>query len=94
MTFSSPVATAELSKFAGILTAALSQDRNGMDLTEEGDITNRWQEYTEELYKKDLHNPDNHTGVITRSEERRVGKECRPCTHSNLISNSILKPLL
>ena len=39
-------------------------DRNGMDLTEEEDVKNRWQEYTEELYKKDLHNPDNHNGVI------------------------------
>ena len=53
-TFSRPVATAEFSKFAGILTAALSQDRNGMDLTEEGDIMKRWQEYTEELYIKVL----------------------------------------
>ena len=41
------------------------KDRNGMDLTEEEDIKKRWQEYTEELYKKDLHNPDNHDGVIT-----------------------------
>ena len=41
------------------------KDRNGMDLTEAEDITKRWQEYTEELYKKDLHNPDNHDGVIT-----------------------------
>ena len=41
------------------------KDRNGMDLTEAEDIKNRWQEYTEELYKKDLHDPDNHTGVIT-----------------------------
>ena len=40
------------------------KDRNGMDLTEEEDIK-RWQEYTEELYKKDLHDPDNHDGVIT-----------------------------
>ena len=39
------------------------KDRNGMNLTE--DIKKRWQEYTEELYKKDLHNPDNHDGVIT-----------------------------
>ena len=38
------------------------KDRNGMDLTEAEDIK-RWQEYTEELYKKDLHNPDNHNGV-------------------------------
>ena len=40
------------------------KDRNGMDLTEAGDIK-RWQEYTEELYKKDLHDPDDHNGVIT-----------------------------
>ena len=39
--------------------------RNGMDLTEVEDIKKRWQEYTEELYKKDLHDPDNHDGVIT-----------------------------
>ena len=41
------------------------KDRNGMDLTEREDIKKRWQENTEELYKKDLHNPDNHGGVIT-----------------------------
>ena len=40
------------------------KDRNGMDLTEADDIK-RWQEYTEELYKKDLHDPDNHDGVFT-----------------------------
>ena len=40
------------------------KDRNGMDLTEAEDIK-RWQEYTEEIYKKDLHDPDNHNGVIT-----------------------------
>ena len=39
--------------------------RNGMDLTEPKDIKKRWQEYTEELYKNDLHDPDNHDGVIT-----------------------------
>ena len=44
------------------------KDRNGMDLIEEKDIKKRWQEYTEELYKKDLHNPDNHDGVITHLE--------------------------
>jgi len=43
------------------------KDRNGMDLTEAEDIKKRWQEYTE-LYKKDLHNPDNHNGVITDLE--------------------------
>ena len=41
------------------------KDSNGMDLTEEEDIKKRWQEYTEELYKKDFHDPDNHGGVIT-----------------------------
>ena len=41
------------------------KDRNGMNLTEAEDIKKRWQEYTEELNKKDLHDPDNHDGVIT-----------------------------
>ena len=76
------MATAEFSKFAGILSAALSQHRlsgfhakmgtikgrNGTDLTESEDIKKRWQEYTEELYKKYLHNPDNNDGVITHLE--------------------------
>ena len=44
------------------------KDRNDMDLTEAEDIQKRWQEYTEQLYKKDLHDPDNHDGVITRLE--------------------------
>ena len=44
------------------------KDRNGMDLTEAEDIKKRWQEYTEGLYKKDLHDPDNHDGVITHLE--------------------------
>ena len=44
------------------------KDRNGMDLTEAEDIKKRWEEYTEELYKKDLHDPDNHDGVITDLE--------------------------
>ena len=44
------------------------KDRNGMDLTEAEDIKKRWQEYTEELYKKDLLDPDNHDGVITHLE--------------------------
>ena len=46
----------------------LIKDTNGMGLTEAGDIKKRWQEYTEELYKKDLHDPDNHDGVITHLE--------------------------
>ena len=45
------------------------KDRNGMDLTEAEDIKKRWQEYTEELYKKDLYNPDNHDGVITHQKQ-------------------------
>ena len=45
-----------------------TKDRNGMDLTEAEDIKKRWQEYTEELYKKDLHDPDDHNGVITHLE--------------------------
>ena len=44
------------------------KDRNGLDLTEAEDIKKRWQEYTEELYKKELHNPDNHDGVIIHLE--------------------------
>ena len=44
------------------------KDRNSMDLTETEDINKRWQEYTEELYKKDFHDPDNHNGVITHLE--------------------------
>ena len=44
------------------------KDRNVMNLTEERDIKKRWQEHTEELYKKDLHDPDNHGGVITHLE--------------------------
>ena len=45
-----------------------TKDRNNMDLTEAEDIKKRWQEYTEELYKKDLHDSDNHDGIITRLE--------------------------
>ena len=44
------------------------KDRNGMDLTEAEDIVKRWQEYTKELYIKDLHDPDNHDDVITHLE--------------------------
>ena len=44
------------------------KDRNGKDLSEAKDIKKRWQEFTEELYKKDLHDPDNHDGVITHLE--------------------------
>ena len=50
-------------------------DRNVMDLTEAEDIKKRWQEYTEELYKKDPHDPDNHDGVITHLEPNIL--ECK-----------------
>ena len=46
----------------------LIKDRNGVDVTDAEDIKKRWQEYTEELYRKDLHDPDNHDGVITHLE--------------------------
>ena len=52
---------------------SLIKDRNGMDLTEAKDIQKRWQEYTEELYKKDLHDPYNHNGVITHIEPKHLG---------------------
>ena len=54
----------------GIFHAKMStmKDRNGMDLTEAESIKQRWQEYKEELYKKNLHDPDNHDGVITHLE--------------------------
>ena len=54
----------------GIVHAKMGtrKDRNGVDLAEAEDIKNRWQEYTEEIYKKDLHDPDHHDGVITHLE--------------------------
>ena len=57
-------------KAKGIFLAKMGtiKDRNSIDLTEAKDIKKRWQEYTEELYKKDLHDPDNHDGVITHIE--------------------------
>ena len=59
------------------------KDRNGMDLTEAEDIKKRWQEYTEELYKKDLHNPDNHDGVITDLEPDILECEVKWALESN-----------
>ena len=61
----------------GTLHAKMStiKDRNAMDLTETEDTKKRWQEYTEELYKKDLHDPDNHDGVIlTQSQTSQNAK--------------------
>ena len=61
----------------GTIHAKMSstKDRNGMDLTEVEDIKKRWQEYTKKLYKKNLHNPDNHDGVITHLEPDTL--ECK-----------------
>ena len=53
------------------------KDKNGMNLTEAEDIEKRWQEYTEELYKKDLHKPDNHNGVITHLEPDILEREVK-----------------
>ena len=53
------------------------KDRNGMDLREEENIKERWQEYTEELYKKDLHDPDSHNGVITHLEPDILGSKVK-----------------
>ena len=60
----------KISDTKGIFHANMGsiKDRNGMDLTESEDIKKRWQEYTEELYKKDLHEPDNHDGVVSHPE--------------------------
>ena len=60
----------------------LIKDRNGMDLTEAEDIKKRWHEYTEELYKKDLHDPDNHNGVITHLEPDILECEVKWCLGS------------
>ena len=58
------------------ITDGLIKDRNGMDLTEAEDSKKRWQEYTEELYKKDLHDPYNHNGVITHTHLEPDILEC------------------
>ena len=67
------------------------KDRNSMDLTEAEDIRKRWQKYTEELYKKDLHDPDNHDGVITRPEpnilEGKVNWALRSITTNKAIGD-------
>ena len=52
------------------------KERNGMDLTEKEDIKKRWQKYTEELYKKDLHDPENHDGMITHTHLEPDILEC------------------
>ena len=62
------------------------KDRNGTDLTEAEDIKKRWQEYTEELYKKDYHNTDNHDGVITHLEPDILGFEVK-CALGSITMN-------
>ena len=62
------------------------KDRNGMDLTEAEYIKKRWQEYTEELYKKDLHDPDNHNGMITHLELDILECEVK-CTLGSITTN-------
>ena len=62
------------------------KNRNGMDLTEAEDIKKGWQEYTEEPYKKDLHDPDNHSGVIIHLEPDILGCEVK-CTLGSITTN-------
>ena len=62
------------------------KDRNGLDLTEAEDIKKRWQEYTEELYKRDLHDPDNHDGVITHLEPDTLECEFK-CALGSITTN-------
>ena len=65
------------------------KDRNGMDLTEAEDIKKRWQEYTEELYKKGLHDPDNHDGVITHLEPDILECEVKRALESITVNKAI-----
>ena len=64
------------------------KDRNGMDLREAENIKKRWQKYTEELYKKDLHNPGNHDGVITHLEPEILECEVKWALES-IITNKV-----
>ena len=64
------------------------KDRNGMDLTEAEDIKKRWREYTEELNKKDLHDPDNHDGVITHQEPDILECEVKWALESNTMNKA------
>jgi len=78
----------------GIFCAKMGtiKDRNGMNLTEAEDIKKRWEEYTEELYKKDLHDPDNHDGVITHLEPDSL--ECEVEVKGTLGSTTINKGIV
>ena len=66
----------------------LIKDRNGIDLKEAEDIKKKWQEYMEELYKKDLHDPDNHDDVITHLERDILGCEVK-CTLGSITMNKL-----
>jgi len=66
------------------------KDRNGMDLTEAEDIKKRWQEYTEELYKKDLHDPDNHGGVTIHLEPDILDSEVKWALR-NITTNKLVE---
>ena len=70
------------------------KDRNGTDLTEAEDIKKRWQEYTEELYKKELLNPDNHDGVITHLEPDILECEVKWALESITTKKASLQPKL
>ena len=70
---------AEEATYLGWYNLLYIKDRNCMDLTEAEDIKKRWQEYTEELYKKDLHNQDNHDGVITHLEPNKLKGKQQSC---------------
>ena len=61
------------------------KEKNGMDLTEAEDIKKRWQKYTEELYKKDLHDPDNHNGMITHLEPDILKCEVKASLRTKLV---------
>ena len=67
---------------------ALIKDRNGMDLTEAEDIKKRWQEYIEELYKNDLHDPDNYNGMITHLEPDILEREVKWALESITMNKS------
>ena len=70
-----------------------TKNRNGMDLTETEDISNRYQEYTEELYKKDLHDPDDHDGVITHLEQDILECEVKWAL-GNIITNKARQEMM
>ena len=72
----------------GILHAKMGsiKDRNGMDLTEADNSKKKWQEYTEELHKKDIHDPDNHNGVITHLDPDILEREVK-CALESITTN-------